>query len=389
MRSYKQSHPWLKFETDLRKLDYETWILLGEAQSKCEHISNAPLRPDVANQLHRLFLAKGVRATTAIEGNTLSEEQVIQQLQGKLELPSSKEYLRQEIINIEEGCREVYDDVINHSGGDVSVSDVMRFNKKVLNGLRVPPEVTPGQIRTHSVGIDGMRYRGAPAKDCDYLVARLCDWLRAEFTPPSPEQKITFGLIKAIIAHLYLAWIHPFGDGNGRTARLIEFKILLASGVPTPAAHLLSNHYNETRTEYYRQLDAASKSGGDIIPFLTYAITGFVEGLRSQLVYIRDQQWDVTWRNYVHELFRGKKGKVSVRRREVALDLSRLSEPVPSTHLNRISPNVAALYANVTQITVIRDINELQRMKLIRKTKDGVTANRAIILQFLPERATN
>src|SRR3989442_1040974 len=65
--------------------------------------------------------------------------------------------------------------------------------------------------------------------------------------------------------------------------------------------HLLSNHYNQTRAEYCRQLKAASDSGGDVIPFIEYAVTGFVEGLREQLKIIRYQQWDMVWRNYVHE----------------------------------------------------------------------------------------
>ncbi|WP_433223897.1 Fic family protein [Dactylosporangium sp. CS-047395] len=45
-------------------------------------------------------------------------------------------------------------------------------------------------------------------------------------------------MIKAMLAHLYLAWIHPFGDGNGRTARLIESQLLLQAGVPVPAANV-------------------------------------------------------------------------------------------------------------------------------------------------------
>jgi len=82
-------------------------------------------------------------------------------------------------------------------------------------------------------------------------------------------------------------WIHPFGDGNGRTARLVEFQILLQAGIPSPAAHLLSNHYKQTRTEYYRQLATASRSGGNILPFIEYAVGGFVDGLKEQLALIR------------------------------------------------------------------------------------------------------
>lgn len=52
--------------------------MLGEAASKCEHIAGVPLRPSVAQELHRLYLAKGALATTAIEGNTLTENEVLQ-----------------------------------------------------------------------------------------------------------------------------------------------------------------------------------------------------------------------------------------------------------------------------------------------------------------------
>jgi len=51
--------------------------------------------------------------------------------------------------------------------------------------------------------------------------------------------------------------------------------------------HLLSNHYNQTRTEYYRQPRDASRGDGDTLPFLSYALQGFVDGLRQQLGVIR------------------------------------------------------------------------------------------------------
>ena len=97
-------------------------------------------------------------------------------------------------------------------------------------------------------------------------------------------------------AHLYLAWIHPFGDGNGRTARLVEFLLLANCGVvPMPAAHLLSNHYNLTRDRYYRELARASESGGDTLGFLTYAIEGFIDGIREVIGMVREQQVNIAW----------------------------------------------------------------------------------------------
>lgn len=84
---YLKTHPWIRFSLDLRQCDFRLWLMLGEIASKIEHLSGAALRPDVADELNKIYLTKGVRATTAIEGNTLSEEQVQLQVEGKLDLP--------------------------------------------------------------------------------------------------------------------------------------------------------------------------------------------------------------------------------------------------------------------------------------------------------------
>ncbi len=79
------------------------------------------------------------------------------------------------------------------------------------------------------------------------------DKLRSEVTAESrPEERFVNAALSAILAHLYIAWIHPFGNGNGRLARLIEVQILSESGVvPLVATNLLSDHYNKTRSAYY------------------------------------------------------------------------------------------------------------------------------------------
>ncbi len=383
MRTFETTHPWITFQLDLRRTDYKLWLAMGEAESKCGHIAGVPLQPATAEKLHMLYLAKGVWATTAIEGNTLTEEEILERIEGKLALPPSREYLGKEVDNIVKGCNDIKRQLLQGGPADLSMDEIKALNKLVLDGLELEKDVVPGEIRRHSVGVAG--YRGAPAEDCSYLLQRMCEWLNEkEFK--SQDHVIAYGILRAIVAHLYIAWIHPFGDGNGRTARLLEFKILLASGVPTPAAHLLSNHYNLTRTEYYRQLDHASKSKGDIIPFIRYAVEGFVDGLRSQLAVIQQQQLLVAWRDYVYEHFRDKSGKINERLRKLVLDLSASKEPVPLSKLHEISPRVAVLYSTKTPKTVSRDVAVLIADNLIRREGDGYVANKEIVLSFLPER---
>lgn len=386
MRTCEQTHPWLKFDADFSALSPSLWIILGECQSKCEHIARVPLRPDTRQRLFNIYLAKGALASTAIEGNTLTEQQVLQHLEGRLTLPPSQQYLQKEVDNIVKVCNETLDLILKGQIPELNSERIKKINGRVLDGLPLPDYVMPGTIRTYPVTVGS--YRGAPEADCEYLLERLCRWLTGDQFEARKGQEIVTAILKSILAHLYMAWIHPFGDGNGRTARLIEFEILISSGVPAPAAHLLSNHYNQTRAEYYRQLEHASSSGGDFIAFVSYAVQGFLDGLKTQLDLMWGQQWDITWRNYVHELLGRESGLAATRRRHLALDLSQKEQPVPLAELVNISTRIARAYANKTQKTISRDLRELIDRGLIEKTPAGYRAKREIILSFLPPRAS-
>ena len=89
-RQYESTHPHLSFDAAMSGAEPQLWIALGECQSKCEHIARVPLRPDTARRLNTVYLAKGVLGTTAIEGNTLSEDEVVRHIDGELELPPSR-----------------------------------------------------------------------------------------------------------------------------------------------------------------------------------------------------------------------------------------------------------------------------------------------------------
>lgn len=382
--SYLESHPWLTFSIPVERAPARLWLLLGEAASKCLHIAGVPLKPETARELLKIYLAKGALATTAIEGNTLSEPEALQLVEGTLELPPSRQYLAREVQNIIDASNEIVRKVEAGDSPLLGPATLMEFNRVVLQGLDLAEGVVPGRVRDHDVGV--ARYKGAPPQDLEYLLRRLCDWLNQGFDIPKdrPESRLPLAIIKAIVAHVYIAWIHPFGDGNGRTARLVELQILFSSRVPMPAAHLLSNHYNQTRSEYYRQLERASASGGDLLPFLVYAVGGLVDGLKGQLDHIRDQQWGVAWENYVHDQFKNMNGASDQRKKHLVLDLSHQGSPVPRQKLRELSPRLAKAYAGRTEMTLTRDINSLLGMDLIRRDGDGWVARREKILAFLP-----
>ena len=385
-RKFQESHPWLKFNVNLERASSKLWLALGEVRSKCEHIAGVPLTPRVAEDLHQIYLAKGVWATTAIEGNTLTEKNVRDRIKGRLKLPKSQEYLGQEIDNVVQACNQILENVDKQDFVYLRVDAIKAFNRQVLQGLELEKGVVPGEIPLHNVGVAD--YLGAPREDCDYLLSEMCRWLNDKSFMPKDDNQIIIGVLRAVLAHLYLVWIHPFGDGNGRTSRLLEYKILLSAGVPSPAAHLLSNHYNQTRPEYYRQLQASSHSNGDVSPFLEYAVSGFVEGLKAQIDLIRDFQWFITWHHYIHDHFKQMDSPTDTRRRHLVLDLSAKEGFTPMQDILSISPRVATDYIDKTTKTLTRDLNYLIQMRLVERTSEGYRARREEILQFLPLRRT-
>jgi Fic family protein len=385
MRRYEKSHPWLTFDvsTALRHAPPKLWMALGEVQSKCEHIAGIPLPPLFAAKLHQIYLAKGAWATTAIEGNTLSEAEVRRIIAGdRRRVPPSKEYLAQEITNIVEACNNLLQSI----QGDIAlltVENIKTYNLLILRELEVEDHIIPGEFCLKNIGVAD--YLAPPREDSEYLVRRLCNWLNHETFRPTGDEAIIYGVLRAVLAHLYIAWIHPFGDGNGRTARLVEYQIMLAAGMPTPAAHLLSNHYNQTRSEYYRQLAQASATS-DPLPFILYATQGLVDGLREQIGMIRDMQRQVMWINYVHTTFHGKASKTDIRRRDLILDMSDAPKPITLTEIPEMSARMARHYASLSLQTVRRDVDELISIGFVVKLPDGYVSNTDIMKAFLPGR---
>lgn len=265
---------------------------------------------------------------------------------------------------------------------------ICEYNRQVLDGTEYESHVVPGKVRDYSVGVG--TYRGAPAEDCEHLLERLAEWLESStFRSDDPEIEFALAVASAVYAHLYIAWIHPFGDGNGRTARLLEFLILARCGmVPLPAAHLLSNHYNLTRDQYYRELAEASRTE-DTSRFLAYASQGLVDGLRDQIDSVRKQQLNVAWINYVHEtMSRFPSSPTRDRQRSLVLALPSGST-VAKADLPGLTRELAALYAKTGTRTLSRDLNRLVDVGLVVRRNGGWRSNDVLMQAFLPPMAEN
>lgn len=157
-RPYQRTHPWLDFQFDLRRLQPRDWLALGKATALCDQVAAAPLTPALAEHIHRIYLAKGALATTAIEGNTLSEEEARRAIAGTLDLPPSRAYLRREIDNVVAACNQVVAALkTDRRLPPLTVEALEATNALVLRGLEVEDHVVPGKVRTVNVSVAGYR----------------------------------------------------------------------------------------------------------------------------------------------------------------------------------------------------------------------------------------
>jgi len=131
----------------------------------------------------------------------------------------------------------------------------------------------------------------------------------------------------------------------------------------------------------HRQLERASKSGGDLIPFLDYAAEGFV-GELQQLDAVHELILQAAWINYVHTTFTGST-LTARRQRDLVLALP-ADKFVPRADLRTLTPQLAEAYATKKGKTVTRDLNALDKRGLIERGPQGVRARRELMLSFLP-----
>lgn len=343
--------------------------LLGQCEAFVAALTGMPLRPDLHEHLLNVSLKKGAQATTAIEGNTLTDEEVDRVASG-IPLPPSKEYQETEVRNVLAAMNELLHEVVDQERvGLITVGLIKRLHVLIGKDLGVHLDAVPGQWRSDERVVGS--YRCPAYADVPELADRLCEWLRSEFGFETAKQSFPSAVTQAIVTHVYLEWIHPFGDGNGRAGRLLEFYVLLRAGLPDIASHILSNFYNDTRPEYYRQIQVAQEKK-DLSDFIEYAARGLRDGLRETLGRVQESLLETAWRSYSFEVFAGvkyRKTSVFKRRRDLALAMP-IDTPRSADEMAFATPDLSRRYAGLSRDTLMRDLKEIEALGLIVRTED-------------------
>ena len=233
--------------------------------SRVEQIGEAIGRAEAAGvsqdlRLRRINRIRTIHGSLAIEGNTLSEEEIATILDGKPIAAPLRDI--QEVRN----AIRAYDQYQQlHPAGE---TDLLRAHELLMTGLLD----APGHYRRGQVSVMGqgqIHHIGPPARRVPQLMTNLLAWLDSTDEHP---------LVASSVFHYEFEFIHPFEDGNGRMGRLWQ-TLILTRWKPL-FAHIPVESLIHVKQEDYYEAIRRSSAQGESTPFIAFMLGILLEALR-------------------------------------------------------------------------------------------------------------
>jgi Fic family protein len=258
------------------------WLMRIEAVR--QSIDALPITPQVLASLRETARLFSTHYSTAIEGNLLTQAQVVQVVANGQHFPG-RERDQAEVLGYYSALDEA--EKLAKARSPLTEAVIRRLHALVMGGGKTRVKPTPyrdAQNVIQDSRSGSIVYLPPEAGDVPGLMKDLAGWLTVADDLPVP--------LKAAVAHYQFATIHPYYDGNGRTARLVTTLILHLGGYGLKGLYALEEYYACDLGAYYRALDIGSshnyymgRAEADVTPWVAY----FVEGMASSFEKVQAQ----------------------------------------------------------------------------------------------------
>lgn len=268
-----------------------------------ELVLNSPFIPKWEVSLRREAIIRSAHSSTAIEGNRLSLEQVSDLAQGREIMATRKD--KQEVLNY----LKVLQSIDKLTDGKIHEKNLLLIHKLLTQAtLENPSDCGVYRNRYVIVGnrLTGEVFFSPPSnEDVPKLMKALITWLN------SAEAQAFDPVIEAGIAHYEFVRIHPFVDGNGRTARVLATLTLYLRGFDAKQFFCLDDYYDSDMAAYYRVLQGVDQKTLDLTKWLEY----FVEGVKVSIAAVKES----VVRLSSERLRKAKKGQIALTERQMKI----------------------------------------------------------------------
>jgi len=338
-------------------------LSIGSIEAAKEIIESAPLVPDFERDFRTDAVVRTVYHGTHIEGNDLTLTQTKQVLEGEEVYARDRDV--QEVINYRAVVELIHD--LSQKRGGYDLESILEIHKYTVQNI-VPPEkagiLRQTQVVIREEGTGKVILSPPPPHEVPYLLEDFLHWLNSE-----PSRQI-HPIVRAGIVHYVLVSIHPFVEGNGRTARAFATLVLLREGYDIKRFFAIEEHFDKDLTRYYHAFSLVDQqtpdiSQRDLTPWLEY----FAEVVAIELAKIKEKVKKLS----IDSRLRVKIGEqVALSARQVKL-IEYLSE-----HGVAVMKDLKKVLPMVSEDTILRDVKDLVEKNII--TKEGSTkASRYVI----------
>ncbi len=254
--------------------------ILMDIEASRQAVAELPITVHVLDSLRESARLTATHYSTQIEGNRLTQEQVGEVLQGG-SFPN-RERDEREVRNYYRAL-DCVDRLIKAADPTITERTVQTIHGLVMDGKEKPTPYRDGQNVIRDSASGGIVYMPPEAKDVPGLMQALMAWLNSE------QEKAELPVpIIAAIAHYQFATIHPYYDGNGRTARLLTNLVLHQSGYGLKGIYSLEEYYARNLQAYYEALTVSESHNyyfgrveADITHWVEYFCTGMAEAFAN------------------------------------------------------------------------------------------------------------
>jgi len=231
-------------------------------------IDKTPLAPSILTELRHQARVRSTHYSTRIEGNRLTLKEAAQVIEQKKASFHGRERDVNEVRNYWEALLKVED----WAAGKVELSEniIQRLHAIIEKGKRAKPtSYRDGQNVIRDARSGGIVYLPPVAKDVPLLMKAMVNWVKKSKNDiPAP--------VIAALLHYQFVTIHPFYDGNGRTARLLATYILQRDGYGLNGLFSLEEHHAKDLEGYYEAL-TVNKQHNYYMGRAEADLTGWVE----------------------------------------------------------------------------------------------------------------
>ncbi len=256
--------------------------LLMDIEASRQAVSGLPITEQVLTSLRESARLSSTHYSTQIEGNRLTQEQVEDVLHGGTFL--NRERDEREVKNYYLAL-DYLDSLIKTETPQIAENDIKTLHGLVMEGRESPTPYRDGENVIRHSGNGAIVSMPPEAKDVPALMAAMLKWINTE----TGRSELPVPIIAAI-AHYQFSTIHPYYDGNGRTARLLTNLVLHKSGYGLKGIYSLEEYYARDLQSYYQALNIGESHNyhfGRAHAELTSWITYFCKGMADAFANIR------------------------------------------------------------------------------------------------------